>query len=99
MFASGSKRAIATPVGRLSIRNFCCTNQVGGYAGERSREIVEALEFGVGKRDLIENEHDLLAGVEACRKLYAFVYAEREAVGIIAGVLLAPKGEVIEAQP
>ncbi len=49
-----------------------------------------------GSRDLVENEHDLLAGVEAGGKLQAFVQSKLKAVGIIAGIFLAPEREVVK---
>ena len=71
-------------------------DQVGGDAGERNRQIVEALDLGVRQRDLVENQRNLLAGVEALGKLHALAQSEFEVVGIIAGVLFAAEGQVVE---
>src|SRR5208337_3030375 len=69
---------------------------VASDARERSREIVEALDLRVRSRDLIENQSNLLARVQARGKLYAFAYSKFEAVGIIVRVFLATKGEVLK---
>ena len=74
------------------------TDQVGSYACERSWEIVEALDLRVRKGDLIENQRDLLAGVEALGKLQAFAQPKFQVVGIVAGVFLAPKREGVEGR-
>src|ERR1039458_1938194 len=71
-------------------------NQVGGYASEWSWEVVEALELRVGKRDLIEDQRDLLAGIEALGKLQALAQSKFQVVGIVASVFLAPKREVVK---
>ena len=79
------------------VENFgLAADQISGYASEGSRQVVEALDLRVGERDLIQNQRDLLAGVEACGKLQAFAQSEFQAVGIIAGVLLAPERKIVE---
>src|SRR5208283_1593085 len=50
----------------------------------------------VGSRNLIENQRNLLAGVQACGKLKAFVDSKFEGAGIVVDVLLAPEREVLK---
>src|SRR5208337_654763 len=55
-------------------------------------------DFRVGERDLIENQRDLLAGIQACGKLQSLAQSKFKPVGIIADVLLAPEREVVEGR-
>ena len=71
-------------------------DQVGGYTGKWNRQIVEALDLGIRQRDFIEDQRDLLTGVEAFGELDAFAYSEFQAVGIITSVFLAAKRKVVE---
>ena len=73
-------------------------NQVGGYAGERSGEIIEALDLRVGSRDLVENQRDLLARIEALGKLHSLAQSKLQAVGISAGILFAAVCEVVKGR-
>ena len=43
--------------------------QLCGYAGKRSGQVVETLDFGVGKRHAVQDKAYFLPGIEACRKL------------------------------
>src|SRR5271169_6334080 len=71
-------------------------DQISGHAGKRNREIVEALDFGVGSCNLIENQQDLLAGVKSSRELQSFAQAELQAVGIVPGIFLTAERKIVE---
>ena len=72
--------------------------QVGCHAGKRSGQIVEALDLGVGKRHLIEDEAHLLAGIEAFRKLNAVAQSKLQARRKFDRILFTPVGQVSEWQ-
>ena len=71
-------------------------HQVRGHASKRNGKIVEALYFRVGKRNLIENQRDLLAGVESLGELQSLAQAKLKAVRIVAVIFFAPEGEVVK---
>jgi hypothetical protein len=62
---------------------------VGGDAAEGDGEIVEGLEVVVGERGGVEDETDLLAGVETFGEREAVAEAELKAVGVLDAVLFA----------
>ena len=71
-------------------------DQIGGNAGEGNWHIVEALDLGVGKRNLIENQRHLLAGVKSPGELQPLAQPEFQGVGIVAGILFTAEGQVVE---
>src|ERR1035438_6234905 len=71
-------------------------HQVGGHAGEGNWQVIEALDLGVRQRNLVENQRNLLAGVESLGKLQSLAQSKLEAVGIVAGVFLAAERQIVK---
>ena len=55
---------------------FSAAVKLRGYAGERSGQVIEALDLGVGKRHSVQDEAHLLPGIEACGKLNTVTQTE-----------------------
>ena len=71
-------------------------HKVRRYTGERYREIVEALEFGIWQGNFVQDERDLLTCIEATGKLQALAQAEFESIRDFMSVLLTPKRKILE---
>ncbi len=70
--------------------------ELGRHAGKGSRQVVEALDLGVGKCDVVENEAHLLAGIESCRELNSLAQAKLDARWKLNRILFTPIGKITE---
>ena len=78
------QRAVVEHVRRLRY-------EIGRHAAERDRQVVEAFHLRIRQADAVQNQTDLLSGIETAGKLRAMLQPEFESVGIVAAVLFAPK--------
>jgi hypothetical protein len=69
-----------------------------GYAGKRSGQVIEALDLGIGKRDVVQDETYLLPGIEACRKLNTVSQAKLNLRREFDLILFAAVREVAEGE-
>src|SRR5262249_46198103 len=68
--------------------------EIGCDTGKGDGEFVKALDSRIGEGDAIENQSDLVSGIEALRKANSAFQTELEAVGIVALVFFAAIVEV-----
>ena len=69
--------------------NFFASDQVGGDAAIGNWQIVERLQFGIREQFAVDQQTDLMTGIQAGRKGKAFLEAELDERWIVAEVLFA----------